>query len=124
MYKYANVNPSNRNTKDCLVRAIAILFGVSWEKAYTDLCNYGLLIHDMPDKDSTVSLLLKDRGYRKGIMPDCPACYTIRDFAEEHPYGDYLLLTSDHAVPLINGNYYDTSDSGDEIVSFYWKKED
>ena len=123
MYRYLNVNPSNRTTDDCLIRAIAIIFGISWEKAYTDLCNYGLLIHDMPNKDSTLSLYLRERGFKRYVMPDCPACYTIREFAEEHPYGDYILLTSGHAVPLINGTYYDTTDSGDEILTYYWKEE-
>ena len=125
MYKYAQINPSGRNTDDCLIRTIAIIFGISWEKAYTDLCNYGLLIHDMPNKDTTLSLYLKERGFKRYTLPnDCPACTTIREFAEDHPYGDYIFLTSNHAVPLINGNYYDTSDSGNEILSYYWVKED
>jgi hypothetical protein len=98
------------------------MFGKSWEDAYTDLCNYGLLIHDMPNKDSTLSLYLTEKGFKRYALPDkCPICYTIRDFAHDHPYGEYILLTSSHAVPLINGTYYDTSDSGDEIISYYWE---
>lgn len=122
MYVYANVNPSMRNTDDCLIRTIAIIFGISWEQAYTDLCNYGMLIHDMPNKDSTLSLYLRERGFVKQIMPNCPACYTIREFAKEHPVGEYIVLTSNHTVPVIDGDYYDTADSGDEIVSYYWTR--
>ena len=123
MYRYKNLNPSNRSTDDCLVRTIALIMGISWEQAYADLCNYGMLIHDMPNKDTTLSLYLKEKGFVKRIMPtECPACYSIREFAEEHPYGEYIVLTSNHAVPVILGDYYDTSDSGDEIVSYYWER--
>ena len=123
MYRYANPNPSKRVTDDCLIRTIAIIMGISWEEAYTALCNYGMLIHDMPNKDSTLSVYLKEKGFRRYVMPDCPACYTIAEFADEHPVGEYIVLTSNHAVPVIDGNYYDTSDSGNEIVSYYWTKE-
>lgn len=125
MYKYANVNPSGRNTDDCLIRSIAIIMGISWEKALMDLTQWSLLIHDMPNKDSTLSVYLRDKGFKREVIPNtCPACYTIRDFCKDHPYGDYILLTSGHAVPVINGNYYDTKDSGDEIPMYYWYKED
>ena len=124
MYRYANPNPSNRTTDDCLVRALAIIMGISWEQAYDDLHYYGKLIHDMPNKDTTLTMYLRDRGYNRYILPNnCPACYTVREFANEHPEGKYILLTSTHAVPVIDGDYYDTSDSGDEIPVYYWKKE-
>lgn len=124
MYKYINVNPSGRETDDCVVRAIAVLFNMSWEEAYWDLCQVGGLIHDMPNKDSVLSFYLRENGYeREVINKDRPSCYTIRDFCEEHPYDKYILLTSGHAVAVIDGNYYDTSDSGNEIPMMYWKKE-
>lgn len=124
MYRYANPNPSLRNTDDCLVRTLSIIMGISWEEAYDALHYYGKLIHDMPNKDSTLSLYLKEKGFKRYILPtNCPMCYTIREFAEDNPVGEYILLTSGHAVPLINGVYFDTSDSGEEIVSYYWKKE-
>lgn len=123
MYQHINVNPSGRETDDCVVRAIAVLFGISWEDAYWDLCQVGGLIHDMPNKDSVISFYLRNKGFeREVISRDCPACYTIRDFCEDHPYGRYILLTSGHAVAVINGTYYDTSDSGNEIPMMYWKE--
>ncbi len=58
-------------------------------------------------------------------VPDtCPHCYTIRDFAYDHPFGTYLVGTGKHVVTIIDGNYYDTWDSGGEIPIYYWKKGD
>jgi len=44
-------------------------------------------------------------------------------FCEDHPYGTYIVGTGTHAIACIDGNYYDTWDSGDESPLFYWKKE-
>ena len=124
MYKYAQPNPSGRSTDDCLVRTLSIIMDIPWEQAYADLCNYGMMIHDMPNKDTTLTLYLKTKGYRRYMLPtDCPACFTIREFANDHPVGKYIILTSNHAVPVINGDYYDVTDSGNEIISYYWTKE-
>lgn len=123
MYKYLNVNPVGRITDDCLVRAVATIMGISWEKAYMDLCNRGLLIYDMPNKDSVLSLYMKEKGFKREIVPNtCPSCYSVAEFCEDHPHGEYILLSGGHAVAVINGNYYDTTDSGIEIPMFYWER--
>lgn len=123
MFVYANVNPMNKITQDCLVRAVAVIMGISWEKAYMDLCQRGLLIYDMPNTDATLSIYMREKGFKREIIENtCPACYTVRQFCEDHPYGEYILLTSGHAVAVINGDYYDTTDSGDMIPQYYWTK--
>ena len=123
MFKRVNLNPSGRLTDDCLVRAIAILFNESWEDAYWDLCVIGGMIHDMPNKDSVLSIFLRGKKYvREVISNECSDCYTIKDFCIDHPYGKYLVLTGTHAVAVIDGDYYDTSDSGNEIPMMYWRK--
>jgi hypothetical protein len=40
-----------------------------------------------------------------------------------HPTGYYLLALDEHVVAVRNGYYYDTWDSGDMIVLYYWEKE-
>ena len=123
MYVYANINPMRKLTDDCLVRAVAVIMGISWEKAYMDLCQRGLLIFDMPNTDATLSIYMREKGFKREVIENtCPACYTIRQFCEDNPYGEYILLTSGHAVAVINGDYYDTSDSGDMIPQYYWTK--
>ena len=123
MYKYINPNPCKRLVDDCAIRAISIIQGISWKQTYVDLCNRGLMICDLPNSAATISLYLKEKGFeRKVVSSDCPACYTIRDFCEEYPYGDYILLTDGHAVAVIDGNFYDTTDSGDLSPIYYWER--
>ena len=124
MYIYENPNPYNKITDDCLVRTLAIIMDKSWEESYDDLCYYGRLIYDMPNQDATLSLYLRQKGYERYIIPNtCPTCYSVIDFCRDNPTGKYILLTSNHAIPVINGNYYDTSDSGENIPLYYWTKE-
>ena len=57
-------------------------------------------------------------------MPNmCPPCYTVKDFCKDHPVGTYILATGSHVVTVVDGNYYDTWDSGTEVPIYYWKKE-
>ena len=47
------------------------------------------------------------------------------DFCNDHPKGAYILALSSHVVAVVDGCYYDTWDSGQEIPIYYWtKKED
>jgi len=124
MYRYANPNPIGKVTDDCLVRTLSIIMDIPWEKAYMDLCNRGLMIYDMPNQDATLSLYLREKGYTRHIIPnECSVCYTVADFAREYPEGKYIVLTSGHAIPVIDGDYYDATDSGRLIPQYYWKKE-
>lgn len=125
MFVYTNPNPIKRNIGDCVIRAIAIATDSSWEKIYMDLCAEGLEMADLPNSNAVWSSYLKKLGFRKGIVPDtCPDCYTVADFAEDNPYGLYVLCTGSHTVTIIDGNIYDAWDSSSEIPIFYYYKEE
>ena len=82
-------------------------------------------MYDMPSSNAVWMAFLKSQGYQKMLIPNsCPECYTVRDFCEEHPRGRYLLATGTHVISVIDGDYYDTWDSGDEIPIFYFTKEE
>jgi hypothetical protein len=88
---------------------------------------YGFMMHDMPSANRIWREYLRDCGFSKHLIPDtCPSCYTVKDFCSEHPIGTYILGIDEnkngHVVAVINGDYYDTWDSGNEIPSFYWRK--
>lgn len=96
---------------------------MDWEQVFVELCSEGYLICEMPSSKATVHAYLADRGFKRNVIPNqCPACYTVRDFANDHPTGKYLLATDSHVVPVISGNYIDTWDSGSAIPIFYWEK--
>lgn len=80
-------------------------------------------MYDMPNANSVINAVLRENGFRKGIVPDtCPDCYTVADFANDHPNGVFVLGTGDHVVTVSNGKIYDSWDSSNEIPIYYWYK--
>ena len=81
-------------------------------------------LSDMPSSNNAWGEYLYLNGYRRFIIPDtCPVCYTIKDFCLDHPHGRFLVATGSHVVAVIDGDYYDTWDSGYEIPIYYFEKE-
>lgn len=123
-YVFANPNPCGDRVGDCVVRAISIATGETWGKTYMQLANEGYMMCDMPSSNAVWGQYLRKKGFRRNVISDtCMACYTVKDFCSEFPRGVYVLGTGTHAVTVINGDYYDTWDSGDEMPVFYWRKE-
>lgn len=124
MYIKSNPNPDNLMTEDCTIRAISIATDKSWDETYIDVCVKGFVMKRMPSTNSVWAEYLKDQGFSRHIIPDtCPHCYTVRDFCGEYFKGTYVLGTGSHAVAVIDGNYYDAWDSGDEVPLYYFTKE-
>lgn len=126
MFVMFNPNPNNKKrVGDCVIRAISKALEMSWEDAYIQLCIQGYIVGDLPSSNHTWDVFLKAKGFVKDVVPnDCPGCYTIEDFCKDHPQGTYVLGTGSHAVAVIDGDYYDTWDSGNESpIYFYYKGE-
>ena len=124
MWVKTNENPVSANTGDCAVRAISIALGISWEKAYTLLSVNGFLMGLLPDRDAVWSSVLRQHGFKKHLVPNCPDCYTVREFCMDYPRGTYVLKCEMHVLTVIDGSYYDSWDSGNEPVLYFWSKED
>lgn len=123
-YRYLNVNPTRQNTGDCVVRAISVLMDQSWAWTYFMICLQGFILFEMPSTNNVWETYLYHNGYRRTSIPNtCPDCYTVKDFCRDFPYGKYLLALNGHVVAVIDGDYYDTWDSGNEIPLFYWRKD-
>lgn len=124
MYRYYNPHPYGRNVGDCTVRAIEKATGRSWGETYLALCVQGYIDCDMPSANSVWGNYLRKIGYRRYIVPDtCPNCYTVEDFAEEHPKGTYIVALSGHVVCVKDGVIWDSWDSGGGVPLYYWAKE-
>lgn len=123
MFINQNLNPMNKRTDDCVVRAIAKALDIDWKSAYTMLSAHGLKLADGFSKNYVWGDLLLNLGFtRSGIPNTCPDCYTVRDFANEHQNGTYVVGTGDHALAVVDGDYYDSFDSGDLIPIIYYKR--
>ena len=121
MFIKSNPNPAQKRVGDCVIRAISIATGQRWISVYIGLMLKGLALYDMPSSNYVWHSYLSDKGFERNMIPDtCPYCYTVKDFCADHPDGIFILGTGTHVIAVIDGNYYDTWDSGDEIPVFYW----
>ena len=123
MFIYLNANPSSKSTGDCVVRAISVLENQNWRKTMLELTAFSYFMYEIVDDNDVWSMYMRFLGYERFELPDtCPDCYTLRKFCVLHPYGKYLVCTGSHVIAVIDGNYYDTWNSGDETVSYYFRK--
>lgn len=122
-YIFYNPNPEGNLVGDCVIRAICRATGKTWDIVHDELHEVAHELKDMPSSNYVWATYLKRLGFHRYIIPDtCPDCYTIRDFAEEHPRGIYVLGTGTHVVTVVDGNYYDSWNSGDEVPIFYFQR--
>lgn len=124
MYVKYNENPrGNYQAGDCAIRAIMIATGETWEKIYAALCVEGNYLGDWGNVNAAWDYYLRSRGFKRYICPnECPMCYSIADFAEDHPSGIYIAATGTHAVAVVDGNWYDSWDSAGEVPIYYYQK--
>lgn len=120
-----NPNPQGKNTGDCVVRALSIAEGLSWDEAFKEVANQAFKDKDMPSMNPVWADYLIEKGYiLRGIPNTCPRCYTVADFAKDHPKGTYVLGTGSHAIAVIDGNYIDAWNSGDITPMYYLEKKE
>ena len=123
-FVYTNPNPKNKEVGDCTIRAISLALDQSWEDTYLDLCLKGYTLADMPSSNEVWGAYLIDKGWKYYRLQDnCPFCYTIEDFCNEHPKGIFIVATGSHVVCIKDGTYFDIWDSGKKIPLFYFAKE-
>lgn len=124
MYIHMNPNPNGVYVEDCVIRAICIATGKSWDEVYLYVCLEGFIMKNMPSVNNVWGTYLKSIGFRPYPLPtNCPNCYTIREFCKDNPHGIYILATGSHVVAVVDGNYCDAWDSGDEMPISVWRRE-
>lgn len=120
-WRHYNPSPAGRNVGDCAVRAVAKALGTDWETAYALIAMAGFQMNDMPSSNSVWGAVLRKRGFYRHIIPNsCPDCYTVGQFADDHPSGVYVVGTGNHVVTVEDGVVFDTWDSRGEIPIYFW----
>ena len=123
MWVYANPNPCRQEEPDCVVRAISIATGKSWHEVHNGLCRQSAERCTMPSVNWLWELYLRKHGFEKFLLPEtCPSCLTVREFCRRYSEGVYVIGTGTHAVCVIDGNYYDAWDSGEETPTYFYRK--
>lgn len=123
-YAYYNPNPSGRSVGDCTVRALSKALGQTWEHTYVGLVLEGFRRGDLPNADDVYGHYLHDHGFHRHLIPDDGfGDYTVEDFVRDNPAGTFVLsIPGRHVLTVVDGQYFDSWDSGSEIPSYFWKK--
>ena len=118
-------NPAGRNVGDCAVRAVSLALDTDWETAYALIAMNGYLMGDMPSSNSVWGAVLRQNGfYRHAVPNSCPDCYSVADFADDHPEGVYVVGTGNHVCTIKDGIVMDSWDSRKEVPVYYWSRKE
>lgn len=121
MFIMANPNPEQKNVPDCVIRAICIALNKTWDEVFFELSMMAWCDCSITSDDHVWGHYLWRLGFIPFVLPvTCPECITIQEFARIFNHGIYIIGTGHHAVAVIDGNYYDTWDSGNEVPQFFW----
>lgn len=127
-WKEWNPNPTkNPHAGDCVIRAITRVTGKSWDEVYWELCDLGFVMGDWGNNNTVWRKYLRDNGFLQYAVPNtCPDCYTVREFAKDHPRGEYILSVGahggDHVVAVVDGDWWDAWNSANEVLIFYYRR--
>ena len=125
MFRRFNPNPQGLRVGDCTVRAICAATGLGWYEVHDALCDLSREMADMPSADRVWWRFLEMIGFSQMQLIDrCPDCYTVADFARDHPTGVYILGPYEHAVCLRDGAWWDSWDSGNTVPTYYFRREE
>ena len=124
-WKLFNPNPVSRNVGDCSVRAVAAALGTDWETAFALIAQNAYQMGDMPSSNAVWGSVLRQNGFKRSVVPNsCPDCYTVEQFAEDHPQGTFVVGTGNHVVTVKDGVILDSWDSSKEIPVYFWRKDE
>lgn len=115
--------PNSKN--DCTVRAVALVWGLSFDNAYELLALSGRVPHKRFDFKTWAEGVNKQHGTtfqwlsfpaEKGKRRMTPA-----EFCQSHETGSYILRTAKHVFAVIDGVVLDEQPNAERCVYGAWK---
>jgi hypothetical protein len=122
---YYNPNPSRNRVDDCVIRAICAATGADWKDVHAELAALSYTMDDIQIGNSVWRAYMLRHGFRlHAIDNSCPDCYTVGNFADDHPKGVYVLGTGQHAVTIVDSCVLDNWDSRECCPIYFYSKEE
>ena len=119
MYKFYNANSKGNFVNDCVVRAISVAEGKSWDETYEELSSIaqreGIILDDVEFVENYL-----DKRYPR----QCHTAKTVGEFAGEFTEGIYLVTMEGHITVVIDGTVIDIFDCRPKRMWCSWKVSD
>lgn len=125
MIRY-NANTRGVRTGDCVKRALSVAYSMNYDDVATELnrINKKYGYNRGYTREPVFTEFIKSRGDH---FESVSGFQTVEEFCEEHPTGVYLVLTNknidanetNHIIAIVDGDYYDSWDSGSSKVLKY-----
>ena len=119
MYKFYNANSKGNYVNDCVVRAISVAEGKSWDETYDELSDLAQEQGNILDDVEFVEDYLDKRYDRQ-----CHKSKTVGEFAAEYPVGICLVTMEGHITVVIDGTVFDIFDCRPKRMWCSWKVSD
>ena len=115
---YYNQNPDGDRENDCVTRAISLASGLPYSVIRKKLFHISKLLNCEKLCVCCYRHLLDDIFKYQRVE-----CYgnTVREFANKHRQGTYLVRMGGHITTIIDGEIWDTFDCGDEFCTDAWE---
>lgn len=127
VYYQPNYKDLKDKVGDCQIRALSKALGLTWLEVFDltipicrELQTYTIFACDLnKTKSAMESLGFTYTGVSNKRGTTRP---TVDSFAKDHPVGTYILKVANHVVACVDGQYFDTWDSGHCSLYGYYKK--
>lgn len=112
---------------DCQIRALSKALGLTWLETFD-------IIMPICREQQVMDIFSCDLEKTKEALGRLGFSYTgisnkrgtrrptVDTFAKDHTNGTYIAVVAHHVVAVVDGNYYDTWDSGDRCLYGYYEK--
>ena len=121
MYKYFNPTPLGRSVDDGIIRALCKATDQRWDDVLLDLFLVSYNLADVPGSRDVWGSYLKSDNFKQFPID---TNIKLKDFCELNNSGEYIAVLKNSAVYILDGDYYDEWDSGEEEVSYFFRRED
>ena len=125
-YEYLNMNPRNLLSEDCLIRAVALVTGQSWEKTIRDMTELGIKESRVCNDSKLLPKYLEKLGFV--AMPEprdvCNRKMSIKEFLIENPeYQNFICFAGSHHVTAVkDGKVRDIWNSSNQTMHRWYVK--
>jgi len=122
-FHFYNANPKGLRTSDCVVRALSLATGRTWDTVMYDLNQYAFKMKMIPNEEKLYKKYLKDNGWM--ICPQPRKLggkkFTGKDFVRTIGRNGELIvhIGCGHIACVKDGKIWDTWDCS---VGNYWVK--